>query len=423
LPRKISDPVEAVGILGFETVKSMVMTLKLLSHYDKIKPVYFSIDRLWRHSTEVARLARRLALSQTDDPVLAESAFTAGLMHDVGKLILAANFDEQYSGAQALARKRQIALEEVEKDIFGAGHGELGAYLLGLWGMPPELVECAALHHSPSRGGGKQFTALTAVHAANVLVYEVKPDKEGFVTPKVDEAYLAQLGVAGQLQSWREMAMDPGLNDTQFRARSGDTKFRTRSGDTKVFKKPAAPALKLAPPPERPERRIIAPLTPRFRWVYASMGAAAFGMCCWFGTQALVRRVLEPVFAPAGQITQGPAVAAAPDESAPVAGMTAETPAEDPASSPAPAASNPLAAGAPVAAPAPATLLPTAKELAFAELQLESIFFSKRDPTAVISGTWVRPRDRLPAGAMVVDIGPSSVTLEFENERKILALK
>ena len=68
LPRKISDPVEAVGILGFETVKSMVMTLKLLSQYDKVKPVYFSIDRLWRHSTEVARISRRLAFSRRTIP-------------------------------------------------------------------------------------------------------------------------------------------------------------------------------------------------------------------------------------------------------------------------------------------------------------------------------------------------------------------
>jgi hypothetical protein len=56
-------------------------------------------------------------------------------------------------------------------------------------------------------------------------------------------------------------------------------------------------------------------------------------------------------------------------------------------------------------------------------LQLQSIFYSQSNPTAVISGTRVRPRDRLPAGATVVEIGPSSVTLEFENERKILALR
>ena len=333
-------------------------------------------------------------------------------MHDVGKLVLAANFDEQYSGAQALARKRQIPLWEVEKDIFGAGHGEMGAYLLGLWGMPPDLVESAALHHNPSRGAAKEFTPLTAVHVANVLLYEARPDKEGFVAPKLDEAWLAQLGVAGQLQSWREMARDPGMDDTP---------FRTRSGDTKTFKKSAAPALKLARQPERPEQRIIAPPVPRFRWAYAGMGAAAFGICFWFGTQALVRRMLEPVFAPTRQITQGPAVAATPAVSVPVALIPADDPPEVPASTPARVASNTPAAG--VAAAASATPAPTAKELAFAELQLESIFFSKRDPTAVISGTWVRPRDRLPAGAMVVDIGPSLVTLEFENERKILALK
>jgi HD-like signal output (HDOD) protein/CheY-like chemotaxis protein len=411
LPRKINDPVEAVGILGFETIKSMVVTLKLLSQYDKVKPVYFSIDRLWRHSTEVARLARGVAITQTHDRILGESAFTAGLTHDLGKLILATNFDEQYSGAQALARKRQIPLEEVEKDIFGAGHGELGAYLLGLWGMPPDTVECAALHHNPSRSDAKQFTPLTAVHVANALVYEVRPDKEGLVTPKVDEAYLAQLGVAGQLDSWRQIALDPDLNDTQ---------FTSRTGETGVLKKSASPAPRPAPRPVlQPERRVPAAPVPRFRWLYASLGATAFVMCFWFGGQALVHRMLEPVYAPPGQITQSAPVEAAPPAAALVAAQPAEKPVETPAPSAPLVASNAPAPAPPPAAPPP----PTAKELAFAELQLESIFFSKSNPTAVISGTWVRPRDRLPAGATVVEIGPSSVTVEFENERKILALK
>jgi hypothetical protein len=57
------------------------------------------------------------------------------------------------------------------------------------------------------------------------------------------------------------------------------------------------------------------------------------------------------------------------------------------------------------------------------EWQIESIYFSKGNPSAVINGTWVHPRDRLPAGATAVEIGPSSVTLEFESERKVLALK
>jgi hypothetical protein len=76
-----------------------------------------------------------------------------------------------------------------------------------------------------------------------------------------------------------------------------------------------------------------------------------------------------------------------------------------------------------VAAAATAPPPPSAKELAFAELRLQSIFYSQSNPSAVISGKRVRPRDRLPAGATVLAISPSSVTLEFENERKILALK
>ena len=116
--RKISDPAEAVGMLGFETVSSMVMTIKLLSQYDKVKPVYFSIDRLWKHSTEVARNAKQIALMHTNDRALAEAAFTGGLLHDLGKVVLASNFDEQYRGAQSLATKQNLPPWEVEKGNF-----------------------------------------------------------------------------------------------------------------------------------------------------------------------------------------------------------------------------------------------------------------------------------------------------------------
>jgi len=416
LPRKISDPVEAVGILGFETVKSMVITLKLLSQYDKVKPVYFSIDRLWRHSTEVARISRRLAFMQQDDPVLAESAFTAGLMHDLGKLVLASNFDEQYSGAQALARHQQIPLWEVEKQIFGASHGEIGAYLLGLWGMPLDLVEAAALHHNPSRCLAKRFTPLTAVHVANALVYEAKPDKEGFVHPQIDEDYLAELGLSSRLPHWREMVLTPDLEVTEFRA---------RSGETGAFKKTAAASPKPAPHPVKPAPHPVkaapAPSSvfsiPRQRWVYAGILVVLFLLTFLLGTQALIRLALAPASPPVTAKRPVTVVAVAPPHPAP-APLPAAPPAKAAETPPPPAA--PVAAlDAAPAAPAP----PSAKDLAFAELRLQSIFYSQSNPSAVISGKRVRPRDRLPAGALVVAIGPSSVTLEFDNERKVLALK
>ena len=427
MPRKITDPVEAVGILGFETVKSMVMTLKLLSQYDKVKPVYFSIDRLWRHSTEVARLSRRLALAQEEDPALAESAFTAGLMHDLGKLVLASNFDEQYSGAQALARQQHLPLWQVEKQIFGASHGEIGAYLLGLWGMPIELVEAAALHHNPSRCLAKRFTPLTAVHVADVLYYEARRDKEGFVAPSIEEAYLAELGLSGRLQLWREMVLTTDLQGTEFRA---------RPGETSVFKKPGAAGVKAVPHAVKPAPVLSPALSAswsvaspwRQRWVCAAMAAAVFLVAFLLGTAALVRLAVGPAVQPSrGKAANRPVAAAAP------ARITVATlvplpaaPSPLPGDAPANAAETLPSVVAPAAPPAAAPAAPpppSAKELAFADLNLQSIFYSKTNPCAVISGRRVRPRDQLPAGAVVVAISPSAVTLEFENERKILALK
>lgn len=203
LPQRITDPAEAVGVLGFETIKSMVMAIKLLGFYDKIKPGYFSIEGLWRHSTAVAQTAKDIVLQHTGDRALAETAFAAGLMHDLGKVVLAANFDEQYLGVQSLARKQQIPVPDIEREIFGATHGEVGAYMLGLWGMPIDLLEVAALHHAPSRSGNKDFRALTAVHVANVLENEKTPDQDGQVTSRLDEGYLAEIGLLDQVEDWR----------------------------------------------------------------------------------------------------------------------------------------------------------------------------------------------------------------------------
>jgi putative nucleotidyltransferase with HDIG domain len=209
LPRTVTSPEEAVGLLGFETVKSMVMAIKLLNQYDRIKTGDFSIERLWQHSTAVAHNARRLVLLQTGQRPLAEEAYTAGLLHDVGKAVLAGNFAEQYQGAESLAHKEQIPMCEVEKQIFGASHGELGAYLLGLWGLPMDVLEAAALHHHPARASNKAFTPLTAVHIANVLQYHAAREVSGEVPPKIDMEYLAEIGMVECLPAWCEEILGP----------------------------------------------------------------------------------------------------------------------------------------------------------------------------------------------------------------------
>ncbi len=149
LQRKITDPSEAVLLLGMDTVQSLVLSIQVYAELDKVKPLYFSMDKLWRHSMAVGHLAKHLTRMVTDDPAMADEAFTAGLFHDIGKLVLATNLAEPYSGALALANKRKIPLWEVEAEVFGATHAETGAYLLGLWGLPVSVLEASALHHCP----------------------------------------------------------------------------------------------------------------------------------------------------------------------------------------------------------------------------------------------------------------------------------
>ena len=146
---------------------------------------------------------------------------------------------------------------------------------------------------------------------------------------------------------------------------------------------------------------------PRQRWACAGILVVLFLIAFLLCGQAFLRMALPPVAIRNPKVSPEKAAAAKPP--VPVATVT-----------PAAAVSAPVAApAAEPAAPPP----PSARELAFTELHIQSIFYSRSNSSAVISGRRVRPNDRLPAGAVVVAIGPSSVTLEFDNERKTLALK
>jgi HD superfamily phosphohydrolase YqeK len=173
-----------------------------------------------------------MTLLETGDNAGSGVAYTAGLMHDLGKVILATNFDEQYHGAHNVSRKQQIPLWEVEKDIFGATHGEIGAYMLGLWGMSEEIVKVAAMHHHPLRAGDTTFSPLTAVHVANVLEYEGTAEPDGLPLPQLDADYLKQLGLEERVELWRAARRDP--EEAAIESRVQRAKARRPEGATTI---------------------------------------------------------------------------------------------------------------------------------------------------------------------------------------------
>jgi putative nucleotidyltransferase with HDIG domain len=205
LQRPVSSPAEAVMYLGIETTKSLVLLAHTYSHFDRIPPSIFSVDGLWRHSLAAGRLARAIARAERSGEEVVDQSFTAGLLHDMGKLVLAANQPEAYGRVNTEARRSQVALWEAEFKAFGATHAEVGAWLAAVWGLPIQIIEALALHHHPSRFLSEGFSPLSAVHAGNALEHEVQADGTEPGVARLDLEYLGNQGWTERIEAWREL--------------------------------------------------------------------------------------------------------------------------------------------------------------------------------------------------------------------------
>jgi HD-like signal output (HDOD) protein len=131
----------------------------------------------------------------------------AGILHDIGQLILATHLPDAFDAAAKSAASRKAPLFESEREIVGATHAEIGAYLLGLWGLPDNTVEAVAFHHQPTSVGLTRFAPLAAVHAADAFIHAAV---EGPDAPdsRLSMDLLAAAGHADRLNEWRAIAED-----------------------------------------------------------------------------------------------------------------------------------------------------------------------------------------------------------------------
>lgn len=208
LARAIAEPEEAVVYLGFETLKNVVLAVEAFQATNLHGAPPALLQMMQQHAMHVASLASKVAPA-----ALRREAYIAGLLHDVGKLIVYKENPREVARARQLSREQSLPAYLAEAEVFGVGHAEIGAYLLGLWGLPQEIVEAVADHHEPARAEAEEFGILHAVYTANLLIHEEagEPSIAGeTIHDKLDEAALAQLGVAESLAGWREMARGAG---------------------------------------------------------------------------------------------------------------------------------------------------------------------------------------------------------------------
>ncbi len=206
LRRQISNPQDAVGYLGFETIKSLILSAKIFSQFDQKKLPGFSLDGLWNHSMLTGTFAKIVAEMEGQTKEVIDDAYMVGLLHDLGKLVLAQNLSDSYQKARDAALNESRALWEVEYEMLGATHAEIAAYLMGLWGIKYPVVEAIAFHHTPAKGSAR-MGILTIVHSANALAHEVG-STETPIPARLDDSYLEDKEIMQRFPAWQSACQE-----------------------------------------------------------------------------------------------------------------------------------------------------------------------------------------------------------------------
>jgi HD-like signal output (HDOD) protein len=207
LPRRIESLGEAINYVGLQIIKALVLTVPVYSRFDGVRVRDYSPAAIWEHCWRTGVLARCVAQEEHQASAFCEEAFLAGLLHDLGKMVLIANLSSLCREATALATRAQISMHEAEKQVFGCTHSQVAAYLLGLWGLPESIVEAVAFHNEPMESPSNQFSPLTAVHVGNALDHAYSEGKPEHFKQLADVEYLMSLGLTARLDAWQNAGL------------------------------------------------------------------------------------------------------------------------------------------------------------------------------------------------------------------------
>ncbi len=209
--KSVSDPVQAVTLLGLELVKSLVLTLGVFSQFEGTVDTKL-LDKVWHRDALVGTLAKSVAEAERASREFCDYAQLAGLLQDIGILILDANFHEVYAQIIAQAANEQQPIHELEAASFHCTHAQIGAYLTGLWGLPDALIEAIAFHHDPGAAGmGNEFSPLSCVYVADALVHE--RERPGCLAQDGHfAAYLTSIDKTDRLSTWCKLVDDRADN-------------------------------------------------------------------------------------------------------------------------------------------------------------------------------------------------------------------
>jgi len=201
---EVSNPTQAVTLIGTEMVRALVLSVHVFSQFEDQQGAVPHLTALWEHSIAVGCLAQRIAAGEKCAKGLVDESFTAGLLHEIGKLVLLAQMPKEYGVILENVKEKSATLAAAEREQFGCTHADLGAYLMSLWGLPHPLIHAVAFHDRPAESVEKRFSSLTAVHGADAVVSSTNGSLI-LQDVQLDEKYLQELGLGGRELVWREL--------------------------------------------------------------------------------------------------------------------------------------------------------------------------------------------------------------------------
>jgi putative nucleotidyltransferase with HDIG domain len=203
LPDNVSSPQRAVSLLGFNTIKALVLGIHIFAQYQGQSNRFISIEKMWKHSLAVSNLSFKIARNIGLNAKEQEDARIAGVLHDSGKLLF---FNIPGFFQKVIPGKYGVMTLESEYNILKTSHEEMGAYLLGMWGLPNVILEAVAFHHHPGKIVSNKVEIVTALHIANGLISMCDREMELKFEEYLDMPYLEKLSLTKKLDEWTSEA-------------------------------------------------------------------------------------------------------------------------------------------------------------------------------------------------------------------------
>jgi len=192
IPRSITSVKQAIIILGLEVVRSLVLSASVFDTFAKNYKIDKNyLDWFWRHSLSVASMARIISRTKNFPSLLeAEEAFSAGLLHDIGKLIIFSHLSDEFIMIRSSSQKDQTRQTwEIETEILGFDHSMVGEFLAQKWNLPKELANAIKYHHCPEADESGSITTLI-IHLSDYLTKKAESrDSEDDIATNVSHCY------------------------------------------------------------------------------------------------------------------------------------------------------------------------------------------------------------------------------------------